>query len=369
MLKENLIFFMPHMVGGGVEKNLYIIANDFAKKIANVYLITSRTSFNNNFKNIKIINPKLKIWNYLGIRFNYLICLLILIREILNKKKPLVFAFQANVYCIFVCKLLNVKIITRSNSSPSGWTQNNFKNFIFKKIFLKADKIIVNSLEFKKEFKKKFNVKTVCIYNPLNKKEILHKSKDEMNLSFFKIKNKFKILNIGRFTYQKDHHTLLRSIKILRDKYSLNFVLLIMGRGINKNKIKLFIKKNNLSQHVKVIGFQKNPYKYIKHCNLFVLSSRFEGLPNVLLEAITLKKFVISSNCPTGPNEILNYGKGGLLFKTGNSNDLAKKIIYYYYNKKLLQRKINFAYKNLYRFDYDKNLKKYFQIITGFFSP
>jgi glycosyltransferase involved in cell wall biosynthesis len=98
-----------------------------------------------------------------------------------------------------------------------------------------------------------------------------------------------------------------------------------------------------------------------------VLSSRFEGLPNVLLEAITLKKFVISSDCPTGPNEILNYGKGGLLFKTGNENDLANKIIYYYTNKKLLNKKINFAYKNLNRFDYVQNLKKYFELVVNLF--
>tara|TARA_X000001036_G_scaffold438775_1_gene487565 strand:- start:590 stop:1666 length:1077 start_codon:yes stop_codon:yes gene_type:complete len=358
---------MPHMVGGGVEKNLYIIANNFAKKIKNVYFITSSKSFNNNFKNIKIINPKLKIWNYLGIRFNYLICLLILVREILNKKKPLVFAFQANIYCILVCKLLNVKIVTRSNSSPSGWTQNSIKNFIFKKIFLISDKIIVNSIEFQKEFRKKFNVETICIYNPLNKKEILHKSKNSINLSFFKKNNKLKILNIGRFTDQKDHFTLLQSAKILKKKYNLNFVLLIMGRGRNEKKIKGFIKKNNLNQNIKIIGFKKNPYKYIKQCNIFVLSSKFEGLPNVLLEAITLKKFVISSNCPTGPKEILSNGKGGLLFKTGDQNDLAKKIIYYCNNKKILDKKINFAYKNLYRFDYNKNLKKYFEVVTSLF--
>jgi glycosyltransferase involved in cell wall biosynthesis len=367
MLKNNLIFFMPHMVGGGVEKNLYIIANNFANKIENVYLITARKSFNANFKNIKIIKPKLKIWSYLGIRFNYLVCLLILIREILNKKKPLIFAFQANVYCIFVCKLLNVKVVTRSNTSPTGWTQNSFKNFIIKKILSKSDKIIVNSLEFQKEFKKKFNIKTICIYNPLNKKEILSKSKNNINLSFFKKNNKLKILNIGRFTDQKDHLTLLRSVKILKDKYNLNFILLIMGRGENKKKIQIFITKNNLNENVKLIGFKKNPYKYIKHCNLFVLSSRFEGLPNVLLEAITLKKLVISSNCPTGPNEILNHGKGGLLFKTGNQNDLAKKINYYYNNTKLLNKKIHFAYKNLYRFDYNINMKKYFQIVTDLF--
>ena len=367
MINKRIIFFMPHMVGGGVEKNLYIIANDFAKKINHVQLITSRKNFNSNFKNVKIINPKLRIWNYLGASFNYLICILILIREILVGKKPLVFAFQANVYCIIVCKILNIKIVIRSNSSPSGWTQNNFKKYIFKRVFKKADKIVVNSLEFQKKFKKNFNVEPECIYNPLNKKEILKKSKIEISLNFFKDSKKLKILNIGRFTDQKDHHTLLESIKILKNKYKLNFILLIMGRGKNKKDIQNFINKNNLNLNVKVIGFKKNPYKYIRHCNLFVLSSRFEGLPNVLLEAITLKKFVISSNCPTGPSEILNNGKGGLLFKTGSSTDLAKKIIYYCNNKKKLQKKINFAYNNLDRFDYNTNLMKYLKVITDLF--
>ena len=358
---------MPHMVGGGVEKNLYIIANDFAKKIKNVHFITSKKTFNSNFKNVKIINPKLTIWSHFGVRFNYVVCLLILIREILTEKKPLVFAFQANVYCIILCKILNVKIVTRSNSSPSGWTQNNLKNYIFKKAFKKADKIIVNSLEFKKQFKKRFNIKTECIYNPLNKKEILRKSKNKINLNFFKDKKKLKILNIGRFTDQKDHLTLLKSMKILKNKYKLNFILLIIGRGQNKSKIQNFINENNLNLNVKVIGFKKNPYKYINCCDLFILSSIFEGLPNVLLEAITLKKFVISSNCPTGPNEILNNGKGGLLFKTGSSNDLAKKIIFYHNNKKKLKKKINFANNNLDRFDFNTNLKKYFEVIADLF--
>ena len=367
MLKNNLIFFMPQMVGGGVEKNLYIIANSFAKKIKNVYLITSSKNFNKNFKNIKIINPKFKIWNYLGKRLNYLICLLILIREISNKKNPVVFAFQANIYCIVVCKLLGIKIITRSNTAPAGWTRNIFKNFIFKIILSAADKIIVNSYEFQKDLKKKFNVKAVCIYNPLNIKEIKNKSKININLKYFKKNNKLKILNIGRLTDQKDHLTLLRSVKILKNKYNLNFILLIISSGQNEKKIKKFIIKNNLNNEVKVIKFQKNPYRFIKHCNLFVLSSLYEGLPNVLLEALTLKKFVISSNCPTGPNEILSYGRGGFLFKIRDHESLAKKMVFYFNNKKILNKKINFAYKNLNRFDYNKSLEKYYAEVTNLF--
>ena len=65
-----------------------------------------------------------------------------------------------------------------------------------------------------------------------------------------------------------------------------------------------------------------------------ILSSRFEGLPNILLEALTLKKFIISSDCPTGPSEILDSGKGGLLFRVGNFKDLGNKILIYKKQKK-----------------------------------
>lgn len=86
-------------------------------------------------------------------------------------------------------------------------------------------------------------------------------------------------------------------------------------------------------------------------------------MPNVLLEAICLKKFIISSNCPTGPREILYNGKGGLLFKSKNHKELAKKIIYFQKNKKkcLMMSKISQA--GLERFNFKKNLNKYYEVI------
>ena len=125
-------------------------------------------------------------------------------------------------------------------------------------------------------------------------------------------KKDIKIINIARFTDQKDHITLLKAFQKVSEKYMCK--LLIMGYGPNKNLINNFIKKNRLQKKIKVIGFQLNPYKYINKSDLLILSSIYEGLPNVILEAMTLKKFVISSNCPTGPYEILNNGKYGYLF-------------------------------------------------------
>lgn len=143
--------------------------------------------------------------------------------------------------------------------------------------------------------------------------------------------------------------------------------LIILGSGQKYNFLKNLIKKFNLTNQIKLLTFKKNPFPYIKKSDVFILSSLFEGLPNVLLEALILNKFIISSNCPTGPSEILNNGKGGLLFKVKDENDLKKKILFYLNNKKKCLKKLSYAKKNLKRFDYKLNMKRYENIIEKLF--
>ena len=365
MKKKYLVIFMPSIEGGGVEKNLFIIANYFSSKDNNIKLITASKGFDQKFKNIDIIKPKLSFLKNTSRKFKYLICLLELLKLILSGKNISVFSFQANLYCIIVCKIFKIKVIIRSNSSPTGWSKNSLKKFIFKYLLGIADKVIVNSIDFKKQFKVLFNINAKCIYNPLNKSEILKYSKEPIEFPFYK-KNKksLRIITIGRFTDQKDHQTLLKSLNEIKDK--INFKLLIIGRGVNKYKISNYIKENNLKNNVKILPFQNNPFKYLIMSDLFILTSKFEGLPNVLLEAAVLKKFIISTNCPTGPREILQNGEGGFLFKIGDYKDLSQKILNYHQNKKKLKVKINHNYKNLVRFDINKNLQKYYTEIKKY---
>ena len=86
-------------------------------------------------------------------------------------------SFQANIYCILICKLFSIKIISRSNSAPIGWSQNFIKKLIFGIGLHLADKIIVNSIDLKQDLSKEFKVNAICIYNPLNRAEILNKAK------------------------------------------------------------------------------------------------------------------------------------------------------------------------------------------------
>ena len=184
----------------------------------------------------------------------------------------------------------------------------------------------------KKELDKKFNLNSKVIYNPLNKDELIKKSKKKCNFDFFNTKKELKIINVARFTDQKDHITLLKAFNIVRKKIPAR--LLLIGYGSNKNKILNFVRLNKLKNLVRIINFNYNPFKYIAKTDLFVLSSLYEGLPNVILEAMVLKKYVISSNCPTGPSEILKNGKFGSLFPIKNYKKLSYLILDYYKNRK-----------------------------------
>ena len=366
-MNKKLIIFMPSIEGGGLEKNLFIISNFLAKKIDKISLITvsknERSRFN---KKIDFITPKLLFWSKLNKEIKYIFCLYLLFLEILKNRNILVFCFQANLYCILLCRFFNIKIIVRSNSSPSGWSNNYLKSYIFKKLLGLANTTVVNSYAFKNELFRKFKIKPTCIYNPLNAREINRKSKEKITGTSFSNKKKLKIINVGRFTDQKDHLTLLKALNNLKKR--INFELLIIGRGINKSDMNNYIIENKLQKFVKIIDYKKNPYPYMKASNLFILTSKYEGLPNVLLESLVLNKFVISSNCPTGPSEILDNGKGGLLFKVGNHEDLENKIKYFLSNKKKCIKKLKFAKKRLYRFDYNFNLNKYYKTIINYLN-
>ena len=113
---------------------------------------------------------------------------------------------------------------------------------------------------------------------------------------------------------------------------------------LNQNKLN----NNNLNGLVRLVKFTNNPYNLINSSDIFILSSLYEGLPNVLLESQVLKKFIISTDCPTGPKEILMNGKAGFLFKPKDYKNLAKLIIYASKNKSKLKKMSNLGYKNLF---------------------
>ena len=284
--------------------------------------------------------------------------LYLLIKEIILKKNIVVFSFQANIYTLLICKIFNIKIIVRLNTAPQGWNHNLIKNKIYKFLIGKADGIIVNSLDFKNEVKSRYSVNSHLILNPFDFKQIKLQDRKKVK-KIFPIKV-IKLINVGRLTDQKDQMLLLKAINLIKDK--LKIYLVIIGKGKNYSKLKKYIYEKKLHQYVKLLGYKKNPFQYIKQADIFLLSSKYEGSPNVLIEALFLKKYIISTNCPTGPNEILHNGKFGKIFNVGDYKMLSKLIL----NFKKHNIKKTELNKYLKTYDKEINCNKYFEYIKKF---
>jgi glycosyltransferase involved in cell wall biosynthesis len=359
---KKLIIFNPSIEDGGVEKNLFLIANYLANKISSLVLITSSINKKKFFsKKIVFSTIYFKFFDHFKRYPKYFFCTFLLIFNIIKyKRRVVVFAFQANIYAIIVSKLLGVNIITRSNTSPNGWNKSFVKQLIFDFFFKKTNLIIVNSFEFKKQMDKAYSIKTKVILNPFDFNYIKKKSLENVGNNFFK-KNNLKLINVGRLVDQKDQITILKAIKIVL-KENKNIQLIIVGKGEKKNKLNNYIFRNKLERHIKLVGYQDNPFKYIRTADLFILSSKYEGLPNALIEAMFLKKSLISSDCPTGPKEILDNGNYGSLFKVGDYKSLAKSIL----NFKKSKKKIKNAYLSCSRYNYKNNCEEYFKTIIPY---
>ncbi len=363
---SNLVIFTPNIDHGGVEKNLFLLSNFLSKRFTNISLITFNHTDKKYFdKKINFITPNI-LGNFKNRILKNFVCTILLTKLILSRKKTLILSFNSNLYATFLAKIFRTKIIIRINASHKLWATNFFKKKIFEFFFKLPDAVIVNSIDLKKEIDKKFKINSKCILNPLNKKKILKIKKN--NLKLFNVNRKvFKILFLGRLVDQKDPFTFLESIKRIEKKFK--FKALIVGSGYMKKNILKYIKENSLEKKIKQIDFTSKGIQYLNQCDLFVLTSKFEGLPNVLLEAQFLKKYIISSNCPTGPREILLGGKAGDLIKINDPELFSKKIINYYLNRKnkIYKRKIQLGFKSLYRYDFKTNCEKYYNLINKTF--
>jgi glycosyltransferase involved in cell wall biosynthesis len=125
---------------------------------------------------------------------------------------------------------------------------------------------------------------------------------------------------------QKDHATLLRAYALLRERGHLATDLALIGDGPDRGALERLAEELGIAAHVHFMGFRSNPFPYIRQAEMLVLSSRYEGLPMVLREAMAIGTPVLSTDCPTGPRDLLDGGRAGLLVPPGDAQALAHEM-------------------------------------------
>jgi len=191
------------------------------------------------------------------------------------------------------------------------------------------------------------------IYNPFHFGDIKKLATEPLKLPS-KIIGKDYLIHIGALTLQQKRQDVLIEAFALS---GLTCNLVLLGKGKDEKKIRALIERHGVSDRVFLIGFQANPYPWIKGARMLVLTSDYEGFGNVLVEAMALNTPVLSTNCPTGPREVFSVRMHECLVPNGNIQALAEKM------KKFYARPPRIDKKNLNRFDATHIAKEYLKLI------
>jgi glycosyltransferase involved in cell wall biosynthesis len=164
------------------------------------------------------------------------------------------------------------------------------------------------------------------IYNPTLTTEIAEKAQTPISHTWLPPTTIPVILGVGRLVPQKDFPTLLKAFAHVHRKHPAR--LLILGKGRERAKLEALASELGIAKEVSLPGFEPNPYAFMAQASVFVLSSAWEGLPNALIEALACGCPVVSTNCPSGPEEILGNGAFGPLVPVGDDRALAEAILH-----------------------------------------
>ncbi|HEY9852605.1 MAG TPA: glycosyltransferase [Leptolyngbyaceae cyanobacterium] len=185
------------------------------------------------------------------------------------------------------------------------------------------------------------------IYNPVITPELLEKAKAPIEHPWFATGEPPVVLGVGRLVAQKDFPTLIRAFADVRKLQKAR--LMILGSGSDRPQIESLVQELGLEEDVAIPGYVENPYAYMARSAVFVLSSVWEGLPTVLIEAMAVGTAVVSTDCKSGPAEILDGGKYGPLVPVGDSKAMADAILEVINGK---QRKIDSVWLQPFSLEY-----------------
>jgi glycosyltransferase involved in cell wall biosynthesis len=160
------------------------------------------------------------------------------------------------------------------------------------------------------------------IYNPVISEQLSQMAMEPVVHPFFTDDKLPVILGVGRLTEQKDFSTLIRAFDMVRRQIPSR--LIILGDGEERTALEDLVVTLELQDAVDLPGFMLNPFVFMKKASVFVLSSKWEGLPGVLIQALACNCPVVSTDCPSGPSEILNDGQYGHLVPVGDVDLMAK---------------------------------------------
>lgn len=342
MTKKKIIFFLPLLTIGGAERVSINILNKLDRKQYEIHLVLGTMKGDA----IHILPKNIEIHD---LNSNKTIYSILKLRKKIKEISPFaIFSSLNRAHIALYLSLIGIrkqpKIIMRVPSSPKLVHKYNEMGKLFKFFlnlsFKSANRLIAQTPEMKEEIEKYHNIpqeKIKILINPLDTELI--DSKINERCTEFQPKY-FNVVASGRLTVEKGYDTLIKAFAEVHKKNN-KFRLFIIGPdyGNELKKYQAMMHELKLNDIITFLGFQKNPYKYYQNSDLFVLSSRREGLPNTVLENLYLKKPVVGTRCISFMEILIKDGENGFLVDVDDIEQLSSAILNF--------QKININYKTI----------------------
>jgi glycosyltransferase involved in cell wall biosynthesis len=333
--QKRLAIFLPTLVSGGAERALLNLAVGFVRRGYPVDFVLAQCegSFMGQFpESVRLVEL-----NSRHVRAGRSILSLPALVGYIRKERPaaLFTGLHANVIAIWARRMAGVPLRLAISEQNTLSLQNRMLPIGYRRLMLElirrnyplADVIAAVSEGVADDLSRTARIprdRIQVIHNPIITPELAAKIREDFDHPWFKPGEPPVILSVGRLNPQKDFPVLFKAFARVRQ--SLPARLLILGEGPEREALISLIKQLGLEEHISLPGFVPNPYPYMARAAVYVLSSRWEGLPTVLAEALYCGAPLVATDCPSGPREILRGGLYGKLVPVGDVEGIAQAI-------------------------------------------
>lgn len=327
--KTKLALYLPSLRGGGAERVMVTLANGFAQRGYAVDLVLAKAEgpyLGDVAENVRVVDlGASRVATSLPGLVRYL-----------RRERPVAMLSalnHANVIAVLARRLAGVPVrlvisehnnFSTSKANASSWRGRMIGHFM-RWAYPYADRIVAVSEGVAHDLANHVRLQSIdAIYNPIVTDALKTLSCAEANHPWLTARHAPVVLGVGRLAPQKDFSTLIKAFARLRETRDAR--LIILGEGELRSPLEALVRQFGLQEVVSLPGFVSNPYAFMRQADLFVLSSAWEGLPTVLVEAMACGTSVVSTDCPSGPAEILENGRWGRLVPVGDEVALAEAI-------------------------------------------
>lgn len=330
MTETDIALYLPSLRGGGAERVMVNLANGFARQGFRIDLVLASAEgpyLDEVSSDVRIVDLQAKrVLSSLPGLARYL-------RE--NHPKAMLSTMaHANIVAVLAARLsgaapgvlaLREATFLGINSENSRQLRDRLMPWLVRLFYPMAYALVANAEGSAKELRRILrnpNTPIHMIPNPVDVRLITKRAEEQSDSPLLSGVTGPLVLGIGRLTVPKDFKTLIKAFSLVQKRENMAN-LVILGEGEQRPALERAAKEAGVAGRVHLPGFVENPYNFLKQASVFVLSSRWEGLPNALIEALAVGTPVVSTDCPSGPAEILENGKYGRLVPVGDPEALA----------------------------------------------